>query len=119
MIKKNINSSNYTELRKLDIKTEGPAVLGQTIVNRLLKAKIEIDGKIETKTFKNLGQVIDYVKKDKLRYVRSLYRKHRREIVDYLDDIGVLEYLGIDNAQKERLCKIGWQTYYADDKLTV
>ena len=90
-----ISKTTYLEDRRLDIKTEGSAIFGQTIVNRLLNAKIIINGKKETKSFKTLGKVIDLVVNDQLKDIVSLSRKHRREIVEYLDQIGVLEYLGI------------------------
>ena len=90
-----INKKTYLEDRRVDIKTEGPAIFGQTIVNRLLNAKIIINGKKEKKSFKTLGKVIDLVVNDQLKDIVSLARKHRREIVEYLEQIGVLEYLGI------------------------
>ncbi len=103
-----ISKKDYLQDRSLNIETEGPAVLGQTIVNRLLKAKVEINGRVKIKKFATLGKVIDLVKEDQLKNVRSLYKKHRRGIMDYLDFIGVLEYLGIDNTEKERLCNDSW-----------
>ena len=91
-----IRKTTYIEDRSLKIKTEGPAIFGQTIVNRLLKAKILINGKKEIKSYKTLGKVIDLVKTGKINDIVSLTRRQKKEIIDYLDSIGVLEYLNIE-----------------------
>lgn len=108
MIKKMITRKMYLEDRNLNIKTEGPAIFGPSIVRRLLKAKVEENGQVQIKRFDTLGPVIDLVKENKLKNVRSLFRKQRREILDYLEDIGILNYLGIDDQQKENLCNASW-----------
>lgn len=91
-----LSKTGYIEDRSVKIKEEGPAIFGQTIVNRLLKAKVLINGKKEIKSYRTLGKVIDLVKSGQLYDIVSLTKRQKREIVGYLKSIGVLEYLGIE-----------------------
>ena len=91
-----ISKKAYREDRSVDIKEEGPAIFGQTIVNRLLKAKTIINGDKKIVSYKTLGKVIDLVQSGRLYDIVSLTRRQKMEIVRYLKSIGVLEYLGIE-----------------------
>lgn len=89
-----LSKTAYLETRAIKIE-EAQAIFSKTIINRLLNAKIK--GETKRKCFKTLGKVIDYVKDNKLNDVVSLTKRQRQEILDYLNEIGVIEFLGIEN----------------------
>ena len=69
------------------------AIFNKTIINRMLKSKICVDGEKKVVSYKTIGEIIDSIIDGSFFNNISLSKRLKQEILDYLKDVGVIEYL--------------------------
>ncbi len=83
----------YMSIRKMRIDNDVDAIFNKTIINRMLKSKICVDGEKKVVSYKTIGEIIDSIIDGSFFNNISLSKRLKQEILDYLKDVGVIEYL--------------------------
>ena len=83
----------YTSIRKMSIYDDVDAIFNSKIIGRLLKSIISKNGEKYLAIYETMGEVIDSIIDGSFFNNISLTKKQRQDIIDYLKDVGVIEYL--------------------------
>ena len=88
-----IKEKVYKSIRKMQIDEDVDAIFSKTIIKRMLKSKINVNGRKKTVQNKTMGEIIDSIIDGSFFNNVSLSKRLRQDILDYLKDVGVIEYL--------------------------